>query len=282
MNRFLLFLMIAMLFLTLGCRLPKKRVDLPLLPVNEACADFTVDQQWDVIEATPRIRARKGKEGCIGSGVVVAAKPLSEDRGWSVYILTAAHVIEGMDSFEVEFFTRYSHPDVDMTSDQVWVVSQWKNQDMAILIVETPDRPAGILFLCPPRRMPKPGQPALAVGCGDGASPYATVGFLEHRWVMSDMSVSAPMIGGMSGGPMVVNVDGHPRLIGINCSNNPFASFAVPLEIITLLLHRAARIEPALQAVSESPTMVEPPLWSKRFIYVWFVALSLFLGGRKL
>ena len=180
--------------------------------------DFSKEVQVSAVTAT--VRVVNVTRDLQGSGAILGAV------GPSVYVLTAAHLVEKTDRLEVQTFTANSYPrprgvyhgvDVIARSDEL--------DDLALLRFTTTGAVPGRLLGCAAERVPSDKQVvALSVGCSDGAAPTCVAGKVRKSQVRRALdgktgvlweAGSAPARG-RSGGPLV---DSRGYLIGI-CSGN--------------------------------------------------------------
>jgi S1-C subfamily serine protease len=153
-----------------------------------------------------------------GSGVVVGRS------GPSIYILTAAHVVEGADNVEIQSFTAASYPKPAFTFKEARVVGLGDKLtvDLAIVRVLTTESLTSI-SVCPKDALPrKKTFAALAVGCGAAKPTCVLDVVLGSKSVRRPGSSSVSLCWegkaksepGRSGGPLVSS---RGFLIGI-CS----------------------------------------------------------------
>src|SRR5271155_4540479 len=94
--------------------------------------------QQTVLLATVKVQ-HKGNEG---SGVLV------RQQGAFVYVLTAAHLVDGVDTVSIATYSPQSYPMPDKVYDQVQVLSRARGPDLALLRLATRDVMPGVLPLC--------------------------------------------------------------------------------------------------------------------------------------
>ena len=182
--------------------------------VVAAGAGVVADAAWGQVAGTPRVIARTG-EYAAATGVTVGA------RDGFAYVLTAAHVVDRPEGYEVQFFSRQSYPVPARAVAGVAVVFLLADPDVALLRVRTGATPVSVLSLAGPGERPRAGPfPAVSVGCSAGRPPtvrgervVAKVaarrpgGGLAFFWELADVPVP-----GRSGGPLL---DGRGRVIGV-------------------------------------------------------------------
>jgi S1-C subfamily serine protease len=185
------------------------------LPVVRS-VEFPAGVQATALTATVRIGnvARMSE----GSGVILGRE------GTSVYILTAAHLVDKAQDQDLVITTfsadSYPNPDSAYRSGKVVAVAPGI-RDLALVRILTSDRMPGSLSLCPPRDVPD-GENirALAVGCTDGEAPTALVDTIRGKRLVRRgaeggtaycWEVLGKHKGGRSGGPLV---DRRGHLLG--------------------------------------------------------------------
>jgi S1-C subfamily serine protease len=162
-----------------------------------------------------------------GSGVIIGRK------GPAVYILTAHHVIDGAEGLQIRTFPAGTLPDGAKDYRSAEVVAVEKGiRDLALLRLTTTDRMPGSLPLCPPAVVPADGGfQALAVGCGDGKPPTASVDRvigkkLVRRGAKAEAAycweVERKHGSGRSGGPLV---SARGYLLGVLSGTNRGKSY---------------------------------------------------------
>jgi S1-C subfamily serine protease len=169
---------------------------------------------------TATVRLINIKKDYVGAGVIVAK------RGTVAYVLTAAHIAEGVDTLDVKVFSSQSYPKPQHVYVAVPVVARRteNNQDLALLRITGYAGESPGLKICPLQAAPKQAVPtACAAGCGDTNAP--TIHLTPIHASVYAAKPGAPIkarfwcskrvpIAGESGGPLV---DRQGRLLGI-CS----------------------------------------------------------------
>ncbi len=159
--------------------------------------------------------------GGLGSGVIYAPDGK---------ILTAAHVVEGVDEVTVRLFNGERVAGSVLGADS--------NNDIAVISIERTGLPAAPLAL---DERPRVGQMAIAIGSPWGLDSTVTAGVVsavdrsisDSRGPRTMIQTDAPINPGNSGGALA---DRHGRVIGINVSifsssgANDGVGFAVPID----------------------------------------------------
>lgn len=196
------------MLLALAAILPGQWIDDPTFP-------RTVQER--ALAATVRVTPDTKRDQ--GSGVVIRyEKPF-------VYVLTAAHVVEGAKAAKLEVYAAERLARPRLYCDEATVFFSSPNEDVAVLrgIAEPP---AGVLPVCPPSSIPKQLPfAAFTAGCSRGEPPT----------LLADRVLAAPLVHkpdqsrafywkaektpalGRSGGPLV---DSRGLVIGV-CSGTP-------------------------------------------------------------
>ncbi len=179
--------------------------------------EFSKEQRAAALGAT--VRLVNVARHCEGSGAVVGR------GGPHVYILTAAHVVDGTDKVEIHTYSAASPPEAKGVYKSGEVVARTKDaRDLALVRVATRDEMPGRLRICPPRLVPAArGFAALSVGCADGKAPSCrdeTVAGKKlirrpgEREAVLTWEAKGRPAEGRSGGPLV---DARGYLLGV-CS----------------------------------------------------------------
>jgi hypothetical protein len=139
-----------------------------LVSGQPAAADapgISKEQRAAALGATVRLVNPAGR--CEGTGAVVGRS------GPHVYILTAAHVVDGAEKVEIHTYSAASPPEEKGVYKSGEVVARTRDaRDLALLRLATRDEMPGRLRVCPPRKVPaERGFAALSVGCSDGKPP---------------------------------------------------------------------------------------------------------------
>jgi S1-C subfamily serine protease len=198
--------------------------------------DLPRELQATAVTAT--VQVRNVTQGTEGSGVLVGK------GGPFVYVLTAQHVVQGVESLEVAVFTADSYPRPKTTYRSAEVVAETKGlADLALLrIAMTDSLPSG-LRLCPERLVPaNRGFPGLSVGCEAGKAPTCLLAKVEGKKHLrreekgetaSFWEVDGKHHTGRSGGPLL---DKGSHLLGV-CSgtNRDKTYFTHPEEVRAFL-----------------------------------------------
>jgi hypothetical protein len=95
-------------------------------------------------------------------------------NGEGIYILTAAHLVARSDRFEVSTYSEKTYPGSVNTYEKVKVLDQTRDvRDLALIRLNTGDRPPATMPLCPLGQLPDTGKKfqALSVGCGSRTAP---------------------------------------------------------------------------------------------------------------
>lgn len=155
----------------------------------------------DVLDAVVLVKAAEGT----GSGVIVRSDPDG------TYILTAAHVSsEG--PFSVVLVTHDANGKLQDALDvPVTLVMRDEPRDLALLVLRD-----GFTWSTVPvaSRPLVVGEAVRSVGCPLGHLPQVTEGVVSER-AGTQLTVSAPIFFGNSGGPLFVWEKGHWAVAGI-------------------------------------------------------------------
>jgi S1-C subfamily serine protease len=177
--------------------------------------DFPKALQERALAATVRIVNRTQRHE--GSGVVIGRK----DK--SIYLLTAAHLVERADRLEVAVFSVDSYPEPAKVYKKAEVVARTKDmRDLALIRLPADDPRLGSLPFCPVRLVPKDKEfAALSVGCGVAAAPVCIVEKVKGAKPIRRSEKMRPALfweaaseqtPGRSGGPLI---DRQGRVIGV-------------------------------------------------------------------
>jgi S1-C subfamily serine protease len=177
--------------------------------------DFPKGLQMKAVAATVRIVNRDHQSE--GTGVIVGR------NGKGIYVLTAGHLVVRSARFEVSAYSENSYPRVLKKYDKVKVVAQSRDiRDLALIRLDTEDRPPAIVPFCASSQLPTSGKfEAMSVGCGARSAPIC---LLEN--VIKEKRVKRPpgrdtarfwetdiaQMVGRSGGPLL---NSRGELIGL-------------------------------------------------------------------
>ncbi len=187
-----------------------------LVPAQEVQAkDFPKAAQMKAVAASVLVVNRD--ERTDGTGVIIGTK---DD---SLYILTAAHLLENSKRFRVSVFTEESYPHPSKTYDKVEIMARTNRiRDLALLRIKTADKPPAVMPLCPLRDEPSGKKfQVLSVGCGAAKAPLCMlenvldairIKRLDERDKAIFWQTAVEQAPGRSGGPLV---DTKGRLIGL-------------------------------------------------------------------
>jgi S1-C subfamily serine protease len=200
--------------------------------------EFTKDQQVSATLATVRIRNVAG--GREGSGILIGR------RGASVYILTAQHLVQGGDRFEVAVFATETYPRPRKVYPSAELAAEVRGiGDLALLRLTTPDDMPKHLRICPAARVPKEMPfSALTAGCDSGKAPTAIVEKRvekklaqrregEEKATFWEVPAEYPQ--GRSGGPIL---DKQGYLLGVCSGTNRDKTYFIHVEDIHQFLIR--------------------------------------------
>ncbi len=131
--------------------------------------DFPKDLQMKSVAATVRIVNRDNLSE--GTGVILG----HDDKG--IYVLTANHLITRNARFDVSTYSEKTYPKVLNKYQEVKVLAQSRDvRDLALIRLDTQDRPPARAPFCPMRQLPGRGTfEAMSVGCGARAAPICLV-----------------------------------------------------------------------------------------------------------
>lgn len=175
---------------------------------------FSIDMQMTAAMAT--VRVVNPTDLTEGSGAIVAV----QDK--QIYILTAAHIVNGAESMDVELFSAATYPKPARRMRGVAVIVSAAICDIALLRADDVPIKVVRLTICPLSEMTSQDAfPVMTVGCGNGKPPTP---LLDH--VIGSPRIRRPDAGkptrfwelrdaqsrGRSGGPML---DRQLRVLGI-------------------------------------------------------------------
>jgi hypothetical protein len=181
-----------------------------------------------VLLATVRVQ-NKGSEG---SGVIV------RQQGAFVYILTAAHMVEGADTVSVSTYSARSYPQPEKAYDQAQVIARAAGPDLALLRLATRDLMPGLLPLCPADKTPTEKDfPGLSCGVQTGQPPTCWADTVAGKKQVRKPNGQTSQVwellrepaGGRSGGPLI---DKRGLLIGIGSGRNDGKGYYAHLDEI--------------------------------------------------
>jgi S1-C subfamily serine protease len=187
-----------------------------LVPGQADAREVSKERKEAALTATVRLVNAAGR--CEGSGAVVGRS------GPHVYVLTAAHVVDGADKVEIHTYSAAAPPEEKAVYKSGEVVARTKDgRDLALVRLATKDELPS-LRVCPPRRVPaERGFAAVTVGCSDGKPPSCrdeTVAGKKlirrpgDKEAVLTWEVKERPAAGRSGGPLV---DARGYLLGV-CS----------------------------------------------------------------
>jgi putative serine protease PepD len=200
--------------------------------------DFSPAAQTAALAAAVRVVNPAGSQA--GSGAVIGKS------GPLVYVLTAAHVVEGARQLEVRTYSAKSYPRPEAVYRSAEVVARSAADDLALVRFATGDTPPGLVPICPAGDAPAGGDfGALAVGCeGDKAPTCLPVRVIAKRRVRKagDADVvwlwelDQALARGRSGGPLL---DRQGRLIGVASLISGGRSYCGHVDAVHALLRRS-------------------------------------------
>jgi hypothetical protein len=220
------------------------------LPVVEN-TEFSANSQQTALVVTVRVLNRT--LAAEGSGVMVG-----KDE-YGVYVLTAAHLLEGADLIEVQTFTSTSYPKAAATISKIELVAKSDPlRDLALMrLPPTKELPPLIRIAQAADNALKTPFSCLIVGCATGKPPACkierVVDAKRARRKAADEAVlfwevAKKQAAGQSGGPLI---DQRGFVIGICSGNNKELSYFCHLEEIHAFL-RALDFQWLFEAKSRS------------------------------
>jgi len=199
-------------------------------------AVLPVAAQWQAVAACPRVVI--GRNISFGTAVVVG-----HHDGYA-YLLTAAHVIDGDQTREFQFFTRESYPQPARTVTGGSVLLRSEKPDFALIRVKVSE-PLPQLKLAGPGQRPKRFPfAAVSVGCPLGGWPQARAESIAAKVLARAKDVptaffwrtATPPERGRSGGPLL---DSAGRVIGLCAANQDGKGYFTHLDEILAGLKKA-------------------------------------------
>jgi S1-C subfamily serine protease len=168
-------------------------------------SDFSAELQTKAVSATVQI-VNLGRRSA-GSGVVIGK------GGPFLYVLTAAHVVEGPGELEVRTFSPRSYPKPETVSPSAKVVARLPLEDLALVRFPAREPLPAVLKVCPSGQVAATREfRALAVGCSNGRPPTCQVEQVKGKRLVrkqgqegmaSFWELSRPTVKGRSGGPLL-------------------------------------------------------------------------------
>jgi S1-C subfamily serine protease len=200
-------------------------------------AEFTKEQQVTATLATVRVRNTSVDRE--GSGVLIGK------RGEYVFILTAQHIVQGGDRFEVAVYAKESsRPHKIYPSAEILAQMQGLG-DLALLRLRTDDSMPSYLQVCPVAKVPKEMPISmLTAGCESGKAPTVIVEKgvekkLAQRREGDEKAtfweVAAKYPPGRSGGPLI---DKQAYLLGVCSGTNRDKTYFTHIDEIHRFLIR--------------------------------------------
>jgi S1-C subfamily serine protease len=202
-----------------------------LLVAGEAAEgkDVSKEQRAAAVAATVRLVNPGGRGD--GTGAVVGRS------GPHLYVLTAAHVVEGTDKVEIHTYAAGEARGVYKGGE---VVARTKDaRDLALVRLATSDETPGRLRICPGRRLPRAvGFAALSVGCADGKAPSGRDETVTGKKLIRrpgdkeavlTWEVKQRPAEGRSGGPLV---DARGYLVGVCSGASGREGYYVHAEVV--------------------------------------------------
>ena len=171
----------------------------------------------DLKNGIVKIRAQEGGTGRVGTGFIVRI------QGDTVYIVTAAHVVEGDTHPDVAFFPRAN----EYFQGDILGIEGGDPRGVAALVVKSPRLPSGLrAFTVSSNVNVRGGESIRVIGFpSEFATPWLVAeGSIGGRRG-SDISFSAVVGEGNSGGPLLLN----GNVIGIISQMGSKVGYAVPI-----------------------------------------------------
>jgi S1-C subfamily serine protease len=212
---------------------------------------LSLEQRWQLLEATPRL------VGSGGTATAVVVGRVNDD----LYLLTSEHVVRNSSDLKLEFFDRTSWPKVARTVPFGITLETFPVPDLAVVkfpMLKGQTHPAARLATreTRPKRFPADG---LSIGCTNGKPPTvedtvigakrltrrATNDEIAFFWETEQVPVP-----GRSGGPLF---DASGRLIGICAATTSGKGFYTHLDEIQAAL-KQRKLGWLLEANPPEPT----------------------------
>lgn len=208
-----------------------------LNPALAPGAVLSAEAQWRAISATPRVVV--GNKKFFGTAVVVG------HRDGFAYLLTAAHVVDGVENLEFHFFTRASGHEPARKLKGGEVVLRSEKPDFALVRLKVEGARLPELPLAGPGQRPKRFPfAAVSVGCPFGGRPQAKMEEITAKllkrfgetpeaffWRTDDRPDK-----GRSGGPLL---DANGRVIGLCAATQDEKGYFTHLDEILAGLKKA-------------------------------------------
>ena len=201
--------------------------------------DFSKEAQLKAVRAT--VRVSNVSKDTTGSGAFI------KKSGPFVYILAAAHVVEGAKKIEVATYTAASYPRPATVYRTAEVIARSADADLAVLRIGTRDDPPGYLRICPIASVPDGKDPAaLAVGCAAAGAPTCTLETIRGKRKVRRPGVDSAVecwetdrapAKGRSGGPLL---DRNGNLIGVASGIGDAKGYYIHAEEVHAFLKRNA------------------------------------------
>jgi hypothetical protein len=188
-----------------------------LMLVASAIALLSAQDVDDLKSGIVKIRAQEGGTGRVGTGFIVR---IQDD---TVHIVTAAHVVEGDAHPDVAFFPRAN----EYFQSDILGIEGGDPRGVAALVVKGPRLPSGLrAFTVSSNVNVRGGESIRVIGFpGEFATPWLVIeGSIGGRRG-SDISFSAVLGEGSSGGPLLLN----GNVIGIISQMGSKVGYAVPI-----------------------------------------------------
>ena len=193
----------------------------------------------DCIDATCRVSA-EGRP--LGTGCVF------QRSGGRVLVLTNAHVVEGFEAVDCQFWQQ-GHESLPLAGTVAWRVRNAECDAAVVVLAESQfgSRPPAVIPLASADYVIRPGETVLSVGCVQGAWATAWKGH-ARGYVGTDQRFLPVPAGGRSGSA-IFDADGS-RIVGLLFARTADDSegMAVSLQALDKHLKLAAGVRPPLAA----------------------------------